>query len=355
MTSPIKRKLRSRITALRSDDTSLSKRLTDCALDGNVDALVGIVLENRPDFHILIKDKVGAAFSDWNYESVLNFFGMTSLEKMYTPPAYTCPKFLLDYILKQLEVLTWSRGDMLGTNEKCKEKFIDVILNSFVGTLRSFIIKDEEALSGLVASGNVEYVFKVGFGFIGLLLEAKKRDIEQGYAQLLIEMFTAHRMNIARGYKQAKFIGILSTGELWYFVEYRRGMFPPFRTSKAFYLDVDDKERFSQLINTFYAFLLDIWADSLAIWYQSRVESITATVADDADPAPDDTEDDATNKLAKDLDDAIKENKAFTVAASVAHADDEAAMTNLQSSNVKVKGLMSKWEADFSVYALMQI
>jgi len=356
MTSPIKRKLRQRFNILRNDD-AVSRRLIDNALDGNIEPLVGVVLEHRPDFIQLILDRINRAFSDWNFKSVLNFFGMQGVDSSYVPSTFTCPQILVASIKLQLVRLMESRGgNMLAANEKCREKFIDVIVNSFVGELRSFVVLDEERLSGVVPSGNVEYVFQVGPGFNCLLLEAKKQDLPQGYAQLFIEMFTAYRMNISRGYQQDKFFGILSTGDVWYFVEYRCGVSPPFRSSKAYYLDLDDEERLMRLINTFYAFMLNVWSESVDVWHQSRVSAITLAVASDMDPAPDQgTDETVTNQLNTGISAAIDENKGLVRDASSTKDDVEAAMllNKLATSNQKIKQLMSQWNAEHSVRALL--
>lgn len=52
----------------------------------------------------------------------------------------------------------------------------------------------------MIAHGNVEYVFFTSAGFIGLLLEAKKEDIRQGFAQLLIEMFSMYKIILQFAY-----------------------------------------------------------------------------------------------------------------------------------------------------------
>lgn len=77
-------------------------------------------------------------------------------------------------------------------------------------------------------------------------------------------------MNLARGFKQSRFFGILSTAEVWYFVEYCNGATPPFRSSRAFHLGLDEPDIFNRFVNTFYAFVLNTWIQSVDIWH-SRV------------------------------------------------------------------------------------
>lgn len=65
------------------------------------------------------------------------------------------------------------------------------MVNTLVGKHELFLIKDEYALTGEMAHGNVEYVC-VGVGGLNTLvvLEIKTGDELQGFAQLFIEMFS---------------------------------------------------------------------------------------------------------------------------------------------------------------------
>jgi len=170
---------------------------------------------------------------------------------------------------------------------------------------------------------------------------AKKQDLTQGFAQLFIEMYTAHRMNVLHGYHQDTFYGILSTAEVWYFVEYRHGGNPPFR-----YLNLSNDGLLLDLLNTLYAFLLNIWVLSLDTWFQSRVIGITKAVASDVDPAPDNSTNDSTlDQLRDQLVTAITKNKSFVHSASLATTNEQAAdpLNFFPLSNVRIKSLIYEW------------
>lgn len=55
MASPLKRKLRGRVKATRKDDIGLEKQLQEFALDGNVDAIMGFVLQHKSNFDTIVK------------------------------------------------------------------------------------------------------------------------------------------------------------------------------------------------------------------------------------------------------------------------------------------------------------
>lgn len=80
-------------------------------------------------------------------------------------------------------------------------------------------------------------------------------------------IIAANRMNLARGFKQSRSFGILSTAEVWYFVELCNGQTPLFRSSKALHLGLDDSNHFVKLMNTFYGFVLTTWVGSVDIWH----------------------------------------------------------------------------------------
>jgi hypothetical protein len=77
----------------------------------------------------------------------------------------------------------------------------------------------------------------------------------------------AHRMNAGVGLKQPKLFGILSSADVWYCVEYKRGAHPPFASSRPYRLEEivrADSVEYSDLellVNTVYAFILTSWLE----------------------------------------------------------------------------------------------
>jgi len=72
----------------------------------------------------------------------------------------------------------------------------------------------------------------------------------------------AQHMTAARGSKQKKFWGILSTAEVWYFVQYSRTDRPPFIVSQPLTVSMHNEASFNPLLDILYAFLLYAWSDA---------------------------------------------------------------------------------------------
>jgi len=59
-----------------------------------------------------------------------------------------------------------------------------------------------------------------------------------------------------------KFWGILSTAEVWYFVQYSRTDRPPFIVSQPLTVSMHNEASFNPLLDILYAFLLYAWSDA---------------------------------------------------------------------------------------------
>eukprot|EP01113_Clastostelium_recurvatum_P018113 TRINITY_DN21371_c0_g1_i1.p1 TRINITY_DN21371_c0_g1~~TRINITY_DN21371_c0_g1_i1.p1 ORF type:complete len:361 (+),score=77.47 TRINITY_DN21371_c0_g1_i1:160-1083(+) len=176
---------------------------------------------NNPDNQQLLSalsERRKDSMSKWTLPRVLNYFKMEV--KVVKVPLFVVPDVVIAEVTRETQKLDTVYGPRRTGGESKRQMFINTtlvgILEQFQGRLQ---IYSEEALESTASRGKVEFCIKALGALILVLVEAKKDDFDQGYAQLILEMHAAYEMNKARGFVMPVVRGIVSNASGWAFCE----------------------------------------------------------------------------------------------------------------------------------------
>lgn len=148
------------------------------------------------------------------------------LATIYKIPPRDQENLFTENLFTVLSMNYHSEGTPESGNETKKSDFVQPILSALVAYHKrilhmNIILKREGRINSSHAVGEVEFVVKQGSKIL-IVVEAKKDDWDQGRAQNMLELISAHSVNVKENGKDPRHTvyGAVTTGVIWEIFSY---------------------------------------------------------------------------------------------------------------------------------------